>query len=155
MLWVPPSFCLKIYVRSYEFLKVIKKVVTFFVTKNVFSVDSVCKIKSLWQASNMDWQRDLMWRKIAIQYSCKCWSGPHIRVWDISPESTLHTISLDSDTFGTTVLLIWQILNDHTRSPQPRCWVPEYLCPSVSISIFVPFIPHLPHLEEVDLRLCC
>ena len=37
----------KIYVGSYEFPKVIKKVVTFFVTKNVFSVDSVCKIKSL------------------------------------------------------------------------------------------------------------
>ena len=42
---------------------------------------------------------------------------PHIRVWDIS--LALHTISLDSDTFGTTVLLmllIWQILTDHTRT---------------------------------------
>ena len=42
---------------------------------------------------------------------------PPIRVWDIS--LALHTISLDSDTFGTTVLLmllIWQILTDHTRT---------------------------------------
>ena len=59
---------------------------------------------------------------------------------------TFQTISLDPDTFGTTMLLIWQILTDRTKM--------LYLCP-MSISISVPFTPHLPQLKEVDLRLCC
>ena len=100
-------------------------------TKNVFWLDNVCKIKSLWHPSNMAWQRDPMWRKIAIQYSCNCWEG---------------LIHFDPDTFGTTMLLIWQILTDRTKM--------LYLCP-MSISISVPFTPHLPQLKEVDLRLCC
>ena len=59
---------------------------------------------------------------------------------------TFQTISLDPDTFGTTLLLIWQILTDRTKM--------LYLCP-MSISISVPFTPHLPQFKEVDLWLCC
>ena len=152
-------FCLKIHVGLYEFLWVIKKVVTFFVTKNVFSFDNVCKIKSLWQRPHI-WSDNVTWCDARLQFNihANVLIRPQARVWDISrvPRDSWH------NQFGS-----WHIWHNYVTNLTNSDWShslahittkmlgPRVFVSCVSISISVPFTPHLPHFEEVDLRLYC